>query len=71
MRAFIVVEMFEVASAILVLLVSRRRVTRVADGEQTGGRRFGAMRVDESERRRRGVRLPSERAGGVRAPPVV
>ncbi|MEZ6243648.1 MAG: hypothetical protein R3B57_11470 [Phycisphaerales bacterium] len=55
-------EMFIMAAHAFVL--PRRR----SIGEQTGGRRFGLLRYDASERARRGCVMPSERGGG-RGPP--
>jgi hypothetical protein len=64
MRAHEMTELISAAWSIAAIVFTRRRATtRRRLGEQTGGARFGIMRLSANERGRRGLPLPSERSG--------
>jgi len=58
-----------VAASLTAVVLTRRRINAPKAGEQTGGSRFGAMRLSRLERARRGLTLPSEGSG--RSPPCI
>ncbi|MFI4897531.1 MAG: hypothetical protein ACIARR_06875 [Phycisphaerales bacterium JB059] len=64
MRAHEMTELISAAWSVAAIVLTRRRPSaRAPLGEQTGGARFGLMRLSASERVRRGLPLPSERSG--------
>ena len=63
MRAHEMSQLFSTALSLAAFVLARTRSPRPARGEQTGGSRFGVMRLSSRERARRGLPLPSERSG--------
>ncbi len=71
MRAHEMTELLSVGASLAMFLLSRRRSSAALSGEQTGGRRFGAMKLSRADRARLGLALPSERDCSGRSPPGV